>query len=80
MLCLSWRVNMGCKLGKPDHEYGYTSKYLKKQMKQFGPDCFNNFRTWMDGQTVTVAKNGDTVYYECDVLKYLLKHCRHNLC
>lgn len=60
-------------LGHPDDRYGYTRDYLEEQLEQFGPDCFNNFKTWMAGQTVMLNDDGKTVYYSYDIYRFLDK-------
>lgn len=55
----------------PDHPYGYTRSYLITWMVAHGACIPENFFKWMSGQTIGRSDTGESVYYTCDVHRYL---------
>ena len=55
----------------PDHPSGYTRSYLITWMVAHGACIPENFFKWMSGQTIGRSDTGESVYYTCDVHRYL---------
>lgn len=56
----------------PNNGMGYTKSYLYGYMEA-NSYSLDLFKSWMDGQTVGVNDNGETVYYYHDVFRFVTK-------
>lgn len=45
----------------------------REVIKLIGEEKWDDFLRWMSGQTVGVAKDGSTIYYDCDVEAFVHK-------
>ena len=51
-------------LPKPKSKYGYSEAEVKDIL-------FERFGRWMRGQTMMMEKDGTSIYYTCDVYRYV---------
>lgn len=53
---------------EPDHRYGYSMEYLKRNLSR---DAFDNLENFMRGQTMMLDENFQPVVYPWDFKNWL---------